>query len=176
MTLMPLRAAVWALAVSAVLGSATASAHDNKQAAAHSTHSDAARSEPFGQPGLAKKVARTIAITLSDTMRFTPDKLSIRQGETVRLRITNAGRIPHEFVLGTREELAEHAQMMRQMPGMIHNDASSVQVAPGKSADIVWQFSKSGEFLFACLIPGHREAGMEGSVTVTVTKPPVRRK
>ena len=107
-------------------------------------------------------------------MRFTPDKLSIKQGETIRLRITNAGKIPHEFVLGTREELAEHANTMRQMPGMTHSDASSVQVAPGKSADIVWQFSKPGNFLFACLIPGHRESGMEGNVTVTVTKPPLR--
>jgi len=174
MTFMPLRATAWALAVSAALGISNASAHDSKQAAAHSTHSDTAQSEPFGQPGMSKNVARTIAITLSDTMRFMPDKLSIKQGETVRLRITNAGKIPHEFVLGTKEELAEHAQMMRQMLGMIHNDASSVQVAPGKSADIVWQFSKSGNFLFACLIPGHRESGMEGSVTVSVTKSPAR--
>jgi uncharacterized cupredoxin-like copper-binding protein len=174
MILMPLRATAWVLAVSAVLGIPIASAYETKQEAAHSAHSDAVQSEPFGQPGVAKNVARTIAITLSDTMRFTPDKLSIKQGETVRLRITNAGKIPHEFVLGTKEELAEHAQMMRQMPGMVHSDASSVQVAPGKSADIVWNFSKSGNFLFACLIPGHRESGMEGSVTVTVTKPPAR--
>jgi uncharacterized cupredoxin-like copper-binding protein len=104
-------------------------------------------------------------------MRFIPDKLTIKRGETIRLHISNAGKIPHEFVLGTRQELAEHATMMRQMPGMTHSDANAVQVAPGKSADIVWQFSKPGNFLFACLIPGHRESGMEGSVAVTVTKP-----
>jgi len=174
MTYMHLRARAWVLAVFVILGVSSASAHDNKQEAAHSTQSNAARSEPFGQPGLSKNVARTIAITLSDNMRFTPDKLSIKHGETVRLHITNAGKIPHEFVLGTQDDLEEHAQMMREMPGMIHNDASSVQVAPGKSADIVWKFSKSGNFLFACLIPGHREAGMEGRVTVTVTNPPTR--
>jgi uncharacterized cupredoxin-like copper-binding protein len=100
-------------------------------------------------------------------MRFNPSRLAVKQGQTVRLRITNIGRIAHEFVLGTREELAEHAQMMQQMPGMTHNDASSAQVAPGKTTDIVWRFSEPGNFLFACLIPGHREAGMEGSVVVT---------
>ena len=173
MIVMHRRAMVWALALSTIFGISTASAHDEKHNP-HSPHPNAIQSEPFGQPGLAKNVARTIPITLSDTMRFTPDKLSVKQGETIRLRITNAGKIPHEFVLGTREELAEHAQMMRQMPGMMHSDANAVQVAPGQSADIVWQFSRSGNFLFACLIPGHREAGMEGSVAVIVAKPPAR--
>ena len=174
MIVMHRRAMAWALALATIFGISTASAHDEKHDPSHSTPSSAIQFEPFGRPGHAKNVTRTIPITLSDTMRFTPDKLSIMQGETVRLRITNAGKIPHEFVLGTREELAEHAQMMRQMPGMTHNDASAVQVAPGKSADIVWQFSRSGNVLFACLIPGHREAGMEGSVAVTVAKPPAR--
>ena len=159
------RRRVAALAAVAALCMSTASAHEDKHGASAS-HLSTAQAKSFGQPGIGKNVTRTIAITLSDGMRFNPAKLAVKQGETIRLRITNIGKIPHEFVLGTRDELAEHAQMMRQMPGMTHNDASSVQVAPGKTTDVVWQFSEAGNFLFACLIPGHREAGMEGSVTV----------
>jgi uncharacterized cupredoxin-like copper-binding protein len=120
----------------------------------------------FGQPGAAKNATRTIAIAMNDSMRFDPGAVSIKQGETVRLRITNAGRIEHEFVLGTAQEIAEHARMMRGMPDMVHADANAVRVAPGKTADLVWKFSVPGKFLYACLVPGHLEAGMRGSITV----------
>lgn len=147
---------------------------------AASAHTDAHRAEPaaatspasFGQPGLAKNVTRTVAIALTDAMRFTPSSMSVRRGETVRFRLTNGGKLPHEFVLGTKQELDEHAAMMRQMPDMVHTDANSARLAPGQSAEIVWQFSTSGTFLYACLVPGHWEAGMQGSVAVIA---PVKR-
>jgi len=69
--------------------------------------------------------------------------------------------------LGSKEEIDEHAAMMRAMPDMVHTDASSARVGPGKTADIIWQFGEPGKFLYACLIAGHREAGMQGTVTVT---------
>ena len=142
---------------------APAMAHDQK----HEPAGNVAPAEAFGQPGIAKNVTRTIAIMTTDAMRFAPDSLSFRRGETVRLHVTNTGKLEHEFVLGTQAEIDEHAEMMRRMPGMVHADASSARVKPGQSADIVWQFSRTGQFLYACLIPGHREAGMTGRVTVT---------
>ena len=122
---------------------------------------------PFGQPGTSKSVTDTIAINLTDAMRFSPDTVAIHHGNTVRFRITNIGKLPHEFVLGTQAEIKEHAEMMRRMPGMVHTDASSVRVAPGKTADIIWKFSRSGKFFYACLLPGHWEAGMQGTVIVS---------
>ncbi len=139
-------------------------------ARAHTEHTAAnskAKEEAFGRPGVVKDITRTVAIRTTDAMRFDPASLAVKQGETLRLQIHNEGRLPHEFVLGTKEEIAEHAEMMRQMPNMVHADASSVRVAPGGSAEIVWTFSKAGKFFYACLIPGHWEAGMQGQVTVT---------
>jgi len=144
-------------------------------ARAHTEHPAAnptAQSEAFGRAGVAKDVARTVTIRTTDAMRFDPATLAVKQGETLRLRIHNDGKLAHEFVLGTQAEIAEHAEMMRQMPGMVHTDAHSVRVAPGQSGEIVWTFSRPGHFLYACLIPGHWEAGMQGSVTVS---PPVQR-
>lgn len=120
----------------------------------------------FGRQGITREATRTIDISMSDMMRFTPDSLKVEQGETVRLRITNSGKIPHEFVLGTKPEITEHAEIMRKSPEMGHADANSARVASGKTSEIIWQFTKPGQFLYACLIPGHWEAGMQGTVTV----------
>ncbi len=157
-----------------LLGAIFASASFTPRLHAHEPAQDATA---FGRPGAAKDVARTFTITLSDSMRFIPAALSVRRGETVRLHLVNTGKLPHEFVLGTQAEIDEHAEMMRRMPAMVHADASSVRVAPGHAADIVWQFTKPGVFPYACLIPGHREAGMQGrvSVSATATAAPAKR-
>lgn len=124
----------------------------------------------FGRQGKTREVTRTIDISMSDMMRFTPDSLNIKQGETVRLRIKNDGKVPHEFVLGTKAEITEHAELMKKNPEMEHADASAARVAPGKTSEIIWQFTKPGQFLYACLMPGHWDAGMQGTVTVTGAK------
>ena len=121
----------------------------------------------FGKPGNAKKVMRTITVDMNDTMRFKPDKLAIRQGDTVRFVVKNSGKTMHEFVLGTLPELKEHAELMKKFPNMEHDEPYMAHVPPGKTETIVWQFSKGGEFHFGCLLPGHFEAGMVGKINVT---------
>ena len=66
------------------------------------------------------------------------------------------------MVLGTPEELKAHAELMRKYPEMEHSDANMAHVKPSASGEILWQFTQPGEFRFACLIPGHFEAGMVG--------------
>ncbi|MBS0462260.1 MAG: cupredoxin family protein [Proteobacteria bacterium] len=120
----------------------------------------------FGEPGVAGKAQRTITVTMSDAMRFAPAQFAVDAGQTVRLHVVNQGKLPHEFILGTRAEIDAHSAMMKMHPGMTHADASSVTVPAGKSADLLWKFSVPGQFLYACLVPGHFEAGMHGQVTV----------
>ena len=153
---------IFSSALAIALGLPLAWAHTE-----HAATSAAAGEEAFGRPGVAKDVVSTVAVHTTDAMRFDPASLAVKQGETLRLRIHNDGKLPHEFVLGTKEEITEHAEMMRKMPNMVHADPNSVRVAPGKDGEIVWTFSKAGKFLYACLIPGHWEAGMQGSITVT---------
>ncbi|MEW6253562.1 MAG: cupredoxin family protein, partial [Planctomycetota bacterium] len=103
----------------------------------------------------------------TDTMRFTPDKVTVQEGETVRFVVRNRGRMLHEMVIGTPEELAKHAAMMAKFPGMEHDEPYMVHVDPGKTGEIVWHFNRPGQIEFACLIAGHYEAGMRGTLTVT---------
>jgi uncharacterized cupredoxin-like copper-binding protein len=122
-------------------------------------------STPFGRPGDPKSVSRTVTVRMSDTMRFSPDSLSVKRGETIRFIVKNDGKLLHEMVLGSDESLREHAALMRKFPEMEHDEPYMVHVEPGKTGEMVWTFDKSGDIGFACLIPGHYEAGMTGKVT-----------
>lgn len=122
-----------------------------------------------GVPGNAKKPARTVTVVMSDsdgTMKFAPEKLDVKKGEQVRFVIQNKGALKHEFTLASVKDNDKHAEMMKKFPDMEHDDPNAKSVDPGKTAEIVWRFTKAGTFEFACLIPGHREAGMHGTVTV----------
>jgi uncharacterized cupredoxin-like copper-binding protein len=134
--------------------------------ARHPHDASARAAAPFGHPGAAKAADRTVAVTLSDDMRFQPDHLTVRTGETVRFVVRNAGKVPHEMVLGTDASLREHAAMMRLSADMAHDDPGGVMVEPGRQRELVWTFDRPGRFAFACLVPGHFEAGMRGSVVV----------
>lgn len=147
----------------------TASAQDG-HAHASSKHEHAESKEghasAMGQPGVAARVARTIDVDMNDAMRFTPSHIAVKKGETVKFIVKNSGKIKHEMVLGSAQELQEHAKMMQKFPEMEHADANQISVDPGKSGQIIWTFSKAGTFDFACLEPGHFEAGMKGQVKV----------
>ena len=122
--------------------------------------------KPWGIAPDAKAAARTVSIEMSDTMRFKPDLIRVRQGETLRFVFRNKGRLLHEFVLGTKQELEAHAALMRKFPGMEHDEPYMVHVPAGKTAELRWTFNHAGSFEFACLIAGHYEAGMLGRVEV----------
>ncbi|MBC9904030.1 MULTISPECIES: cupredoxin family protein [Achromobacter] len=121
---------------------------------------------PIGKPGNPAKVSRTIVVDMTDAMRFTPDKIDVKAGETIRFKVSNSGKIRHEMVLGTTADLNSHYQMMLKDPGMRHEEPNSVSLEAGKAGDIVWTFDKAGTVAFACLEPGHYPAGMKGAVSV----------
>lgn len=120
----------------------------------------------FGRTGHPEKVTRTIRIEGFDTMRYTPAEITVRQDDTIRFVVRNAGQVMHETVLGTLKELQEHAEWMRKHPGMEHDEPYMVHVAPGQSGEMIWQFTEAGEFHFGCLIAGHFESGMRGRIKV----------
>ena len=103
---------------------------------------------------------------MTDQMRFTPDRLQVRQGEIIRFVYHNDGKILHEFVIGTRETLDEHAEAMLRFPGMEHDEPYMAHVAPGQSGEMIWTFNRAGEFDFACLIAGHYQTGKVGTIQV----------
>ena len=133
----------------------------------HRRHGAAvAAQQPWGILGHAKDARRAIEVVMTDDMRFTPSAIEVTEGETVRFLVRNNGKMLHEMVLGTKKSLDEHALAMQKAPDMAHDEPHSVHVAAGKSGEIVWKFNRAGDFDFACLIPGHYQAGMVGKIRV----------
>lgn len=122
--------------------------------------------KPWGVAGNDKKVTRTISVSMTDSMRFSPETIDVKQGDTLKLVLRNDGKVLHEFVIGTRKDLDAHAALMMKFPNMEHDEPYMAHVGPGKTGTIVWTFNKAGTFDFACLIAGHYQAGMVGKINV----------
>lgn len=124
---------------------------------------------PYGVPGDPKKPARVVQVTMREAdgkMLFVPDRIEIRRGEQIRFQLRNTGELDHEFVLATLEENLKHMEEMKKNPDMEHDDPNARRLKPKATGSIVWLFTKAGTFDFSCLIPGHREAGMTGTIVV----------
>lgn len=139
--------------------------------APHGARADVIKEQkPWGIAGDARNVRRTITVRMTDDMKLTPNRIEVREGETLRIRAVNAGAVMHEIVIGTPEELAAHAELMKKHPGMQHDEPHMAHVPPGKQGELVWLFNRAGHFEFACLIAGHFEAGMRGTLRVLPKK------
>ncbi len=141
----------------------------------------------IGAPGQAAKADRTIDVEAAD-IYFSPESLEVRPGETVRFVIHNTGKLLHEFNIGTEAMHAGHRQEMAKMMehgmlsatgmnhdmkgidhgqmGMSHDDPNSVLIEPGQTQELVWTFPEGGTLQFACNVPGHSEAGMQGEINI----------
>ncbi len=125
---------------------------------------------PFGVEGDPAKATRTVTVSMDDTMRYSQQEIRVAQGETVTFVITNKGKLLHELVFGTEDELKKHAELMRKNPGMEHDEPYMAHVKAGRTERMTWKFTNPGTFLYGCLVPGHFEAGMKGKVVVTASK------
>ena len=118
-----------------------------------------------GEPGNPKKPARTVKVVMKEMM-FDPSLIEVRKGEQIRFILENDGTEVHEFMLATSAENHKHGELMKKYPDMEHDDPNGKRVAPHSRTEILWKFTKTGEFEYACLIPTHYDFGMFGKVVV----------
>ncbi len=140
----------------AMVASAPARSHD------HGHHHESCSA---GEPGDPNQPARTIEIAMSEMM-YQPSRIEVKRGEQIRFVLRNIGAEDHEFLLATTKENLKHAVVMKKHPHMQHKEPNGVRVAPKKTAEVLWKFTKAGKFEYSCLIPDHREYGMTGRVDV----------
>ena len=154
------------LAAAVLLAAAPVFAHEARKPTEHRPAADREQ-QPWGIAGEARRARRTIEIAMGDDMRFSPSNIEVRQGETIRFVLRNNGKLLHEMVIGTAKTLEEHAALMRKFPDMEHDEPHMAHVGAGRKGELVWTFNRAGEFDFACLIPGHYQAGMVGRIKVS---------
>ncbi|MBP0624974.1 cupredoxin domain-containing protein [Cupriavidus consociatus] len=119
-----------------------------------------------GKPGDPRRISRTVALEVGEGTHFTPSTIAVKRGETIRFVVNNAGNVKHEMVLGTESQLLELYHTRMQAPGKALALPNGITVDAGKSSEIIWEFTKFGTVTFACLLPGHYDAGERGTVVV----------
>lgn len=154
------------LAIGALAGLAAAVHAHGDDAPAQNAGPVQREQTAWGIGGDAASVRRTVEIRMLDTMRYTPDRIDVQEGETIRLVMINTGQTRHELVIGTKKGLERHAALMQKFPNMEHEEPYMAHVAPGTTGEIIWTFNRAGDFDFGCLMPGHYEAGMAGTIHV----------
>lgn len=157
------------LAAAAACGTDAAStsskAHEDT-GADHMTEADFAWGTP-AEPGDADRV---VEIEAKDDFTFVPEQVDVAVGETVTFRVTNTGKLPHDFTLGDADTQDEHDEEMRDMPaGSEHDEANAMTMAAGETKEMTWTFEEAGTVIMGCHIPGHYAAGMRGDVAVTTS-------
>lgn len=119
----------------------------------------------FGEPGSPAATHRTIRITVTDTA-FNPVSVTLSRGQSVTFKIRSVSSVRHEFVIGDAAFHARHEKEMAAMPDMEMHEANAVDIPPGLASTMTWRFTKVGDFIYACDVPGHAEAGMRGVIHV----------
>lgn len=152
------------IASAAESGTRSGAAREHKTAAKKGPRASA--ETPFGREGDPRKVKRVLTIETSDAMRYFPDQIRVKKGQTVRLLVRNGGQLPHEVVIGTMDDLKKHAALTRRNGEGALEAPNIARVEPGATGRIDWQFTKAGEFYYGCLTPGHFDAGMIGTIVV----------
>ena len=137
-------------------------------------HSHGEAAQPAPEVGLnAWPITRSVEVRMDDHMRFTPNRVDVQAGETIRFVLHNDGQVTHEMVLGDEAQIKAHALAMQQGAG--HGDAHShgagaaITVPAGQRGELVVKFDQVQTLQMACLVPGHYEAGMRGTVNVQTT-------
>jgi uncharacterized cupredoxin-like copper-binding protein len=115
-------------------------------------------------PGTAE-MPRTVEVSALDSFAFDPSRIQVRAGETVRFVVTNEGVLEHEFAIGSREELLEHAVTMTH-GGMRTDTSTEIRVIPGQTKELVFTFGSDTDIGYGCMVPGHFPEGMSGSFDI----------
>ncbi len=106
---------------------------------------------------------RTITITMTDDLRFTPDIIHVRRGETIRFVLENPTPVPHDFTLGSEATQDRHAHQMEE--GMGHDeDGDAISLEPFSTTEYIRSFDELDVVIIGCHVLGHYEAGMRATL------------
>ena len=144
--------------------SGNASGGDRDEAAGH----DAGADFSWGEPADGLDADRVIEIEANDDFSFEPDPVDVGVGETVTFRVTNTGKLPHDFTRGGEATQDEHEQEMADMAdGPEHGEANTMAVEAGETEEMTWTFDREGTVIAGCHVPGHYAAGMRAEIVVS---------
>jgi uncharacterized cupredoxin-like copper-binding protein len=142
-----------------------------------------------GKPGPTWATGAPVRVVMNDHFRYRPSAIMVRAGRRVTFAVTNAGKLPHEFILGDRATQLEHERQMWQAAATAgghthlhshgptghtgHAAAGTLTVPPGQTRRLAWTFHDPGIVLYGCHVLGHWAAGMRGTIVVLASNRPL---
>jgi uncharacterized cupredoxin-like copper-binding protein len=112
-----------------------------------------------GEPGFVAGTAtapRVVQIVATPRLRFVPDTVTVKQGETITFQVATIGPLVHEFMVGPSADVAA------DKPGT----PEIADLGMMRSGSVTYTFDGPGPYAFACHATGHFEAGMAGTITL----------
>jgi uncharacterized cupredoxin-like copper-binding protein len=136
------------------------------------------------KPGPTWATGAPVRVVMNDRFRYRPSAIMVRAGRRVTFAVTNAGQLPHEFILGDRATQLDHERQMQAAPTAGehphgHADpadqgaAGALTVPPGQTRRLTWTFHDPGIVLYGCHVLGHWAAGMRGTIVVLASDRPL---
>ena len=120
---------------------------------------DAGSAPDPGSPGFVAgttSAPRLVRIIASGQLRFIPDVVTVRQGETITFEVTSMGMAVHEFMVGPAADVAAGTAGTPEV----------ADIAMMQTKLLTYTFNGPGPFAFACHAPGHYEVGMKGAIVI----------
>jgi uncharacterized cupredoxin-like copper-binding protein len=105
---------------------------------------------PFAIPALGSRSSASSTVTIKVTAteyKFALSKRSVSTGTTVIFKVTNKGKVGHDFKI---------------------NGKKTRLIQPGKTATLKVVFKKKGKYGYICTVLGHATLGMKGTLGVGV--------
>jgi uncharacterized cupredoxin-like copper-binding protein len=115
------------------------------------------------------RAGRTVNIEMRD-IRFDPDRVEVKTGETVEFVFRNTGQAEHEAVIGDETVQESHEGDGSGGHAGGHKgseDAPRVVLSPGRTGKLSYTFDKPGHLFIGCHVPNHWDAGMKVAVSIT---------
>ena len=142
----------------------------------------------IGSKGNVADVTRVIKVIMYDNY-YEPSSFQIKEGETIKFEVENAGMLVHEFNIANKMMHMKHQPEMIKMAengillafsidkekmkkmakmdkSMGHSHSNSVLLEPKQKGDIIWKFDNAVNIEVACNVPGHYQAGMIAKVNI----------
>ena len=142
----------------------------------------------IGSKGNVADVTRVIKVIMYDNY-YEPSSFQIKEGETIKFEVENAGMLVHEFNIANKMMHMKHQPEMIKMAengillafsidkekmkkmakmdkSMGHSHSNSVLLEPKQKGDIIWKFENAVNIEVACNVPGHYQAGMIAKVNI----------
>jgi len=142
----------------------------------------------IGSKGDETDVTRVIKVVMYDNY-YEPSSFQIKEGETIKFEVENAGMLVHEFNIANKMMHMKHQPEMIKMAengillafsidkekmkkmakmdkSMGHSHSNSVLLEPKQKGDIIWKFDNAVNVEVACNVPGHYQAGMIAKVNI----------